>query len=175
MKPRSALLIALVAALAVPAVARADTERYFVAEHFHPEGVSLGVFGQAGGFLSSSCCEIGGRRGAGGGGLRLGTVATDRILLSLQLEGATVPLAVEEETLIEDLQRSGFAFASSIGFDFVQLTDVWTFGLSKQDLALSYELNFVGALYPPGEVAGEAEQDLGAIVQLTMGVGLHWY
>ncbi len=82
---------------------------------------------------------------------------------------------VKEETLVEDLQRSGFAFASSIGFDFVQLSDVWTFGLSKQDLALSYELNFIGALYPPGDVAGEVKQELGAIVQLTMGVGVHWY
>jgi len=218
MTTRCVALGCLLAVLMVPAAARADTERYFVGEQYRPEGVTFGFSIQAGGFVSSSCCEIGGRRGAGGGGIRIGTVATSRMLWSLQLEGATVPVkveggtefnrhgtftlglqyfvrdtlwvrggigfatyeiekeTVESDTLVADLQRSGFAFASTVGFDFFRSSDAWSFGLPRQDLALSYEINVASAIYPGGKPEiGDQKQKWGLIMQLTMGLGLQWY
>lgn len=216
MRASVAVACGVLGALIASPSARADTERYFVDDGFRPEGVTFGVMTQAGGFVSSSCCDIGGNRGAGGIGLRIGTVAGPRTLWSLQLEGATVPVKddgrtefnrhgtltlglqhfvretlwlrggagiatyqiekVEQETLIADLQRTGLAWSSSLGFDFVRFNDVWSFGLSRQDLALSFELHVAGGIYPGGEAEGTTErQKWGAIMQVTTGLGLQWY
>jgi hypothetical protein len=199
-----------------PAAARAQPERYFVDEGFHPEGFTFGLMLQGGGFISTSCCNIGGRRGAGGGGIRIGTAATPDAIVMLQLEAATVPIEntagtikanthstltvgaqyfvrgsfwvqgglglgtyritqTVERTMVEDLERTGFAFSTAVGFDLVRRANAWSFGFARQDLALSYEIRISGALYPGGEVMVGGEQDTGAIMQFTTGLGLQWY
>jgi len=219
MKTRSALAVAAIVALFAPAAAQAQPDKYFVQEGFKPEGFTIGVLFQGGGFLSTSCCEIGGRRGGGGGGLRIGTVAADRLLWIVQLEAAAVPVKdtqdktklnshstvtvgamyypkrtlwvhagigfasykIDEtidETKVVDLERSGFAFTSSVGFDIGRWTDAWSFGFSRQDLALSVELRVGGGLYPGGTPSGGADmskQKTGGILQITSGIGLQWY
>ncbi len=216
MTTRSVFAAAVLVAVLAPAAARAQPEKYFVDDDFKPEGFTIGVLVQAGGFLSTSCCEIGGRRGGGGGGIRIGTVASDRLLWILQIEGAAVPIEdaqkktklnrhgtftlgamyyplatlwvqaglgiatykIEyppEETQFADLERSGFAFSSSVGFDIVRWANAWSFGFSRQDLALSFEIRVVGGLYPGGTTSDGVEQKTGAILQITSGIGLQWY
>jgi hypothetical protein len=211
---RAAVAAAL--ALLAPAGARAQPESYFEPRGFHPEGFTFGIFGQGGGFLSTSCCDLGGRRGAGGGGLRIGTAATPRLLWVVQSEGATV--LIEEaggggknnthgtltlgaqyyllhtlwvhgglgfatyrivdsvqETQVVDLERNGFAYASAVGFDLFRSPDFWSFGFRRQDLAVSFEVRVVGALYPGATDDMGMKQKIGGILQITSGFGLQWY
>lgn len=74
-----------------------------------------------------------------------------------------------------DLERSGFAFSSSVGFDILRWPNAWSFGFSRQDLALSFEVRVVGGLYPGGTTTVGVEQKTGGILQITSGLGLQWY
>jgi hypothetical protein len=81
-----------------------------------------------------------------------------------------------DQTAEVDLERSGFAWASSLGWEWLQVSDAWFFFLDRQSFAISLEMGVVAALYPGGTpVIGADDQATGVIVQLHSGLGFQWY
>ena len=85
-----ALTLLVVAATigGAPGAARADD--YLLEEGFRRDGLMFGIALGGGGFLSTSCCDIGGRRGAGAGSVRIGTAMSPHRLWVLQVDAGDV-------------------------------------------------------------------------------------
>ncbi len=90
-------LVAVAFLVAAAGDARADD--YFVDKGFRRKGLMFGFAGGGGGFLSTSCCDIGGRRGAAAGSFRIGTAFAPHRLWVLQADGGNVFVKKRDGTI----------------------------------------------------------------------------